>query len=86
MPASVEDKNRNWAWWILAVLVVPQFYFAKELLSAFALFTLAFAAIVLVIVAFIALQHVSERIFAYLATASRSAMNLAPHGKGNQPI
>jgi hypothetical protein len=44
-----KDKSRKWMWWFLAVVVALQLYFVRELLAAFALFAVAFAAIAFVI-------------------------------------
>jgi hypothetical protein len=43
-----KDKSRKWMWWFLAVIVALQLYFVRELLAAFALFVVGFAAIALV--------------------------------------
>ena len=40
-----KDKSRKWMWWFLGIVVALQLYFVRELLAAFALFALAFAAI-----------------------------------------
>jgi uncharacterized membrane protein YhaH (DUF805 family) len=45
-----KDKSRKWMWWFLAVVVAFQLYFVRELLAAFALFAVAFAAIAFAIV------------------------------------
>ena len=44
-----KDKSRKWMWWFLAGAVALQTYFVQELLAAFALFAVGFAAIALVI-------------------------------------
>ena len=44
-----KDKSRKWMWWFLAVIVAAQVYFVRELLAAFALFAMGFAAIAFVI-------------------------------------
>lgn len=44
-----KDKSRKWMWWFLGVVVAMQTYFVRELLAAFVLFTLGFAAIAAVI-------------------------------------
>jgi hypothetical protein len=43
--AKAKDNGRKWMWWFLAVVILIQLYFVKELLAAFALFALGFAAI-----------------------------------------
>ena len=39
-----KDKGRKWMWWFLGVLAALQLYFVRELLAAFALFAVGFAA------------------------------------------
>jgi len=53
---KTKDNGRKWMWRFLAVLVALQLYFVRELLAAFALFALAFAAIAFVIVSLYMLQ------------------------------
>jgi hypothetical protein len=45
---KTKDKSRKWMWGILAGIASLQLYFVWELLAAFALFALGFAAIALV--------------------------------------
>ncbi|MFI5057268.1 MAG: hypothetical protein ACHQLQ_03715 [Candidatus Acidiferrales bacterium] len=52
-----KDKSRKWMWWFLGVVAALQLYFVRELLAAFALFAVAFAAIALVIASLYALQR-----------------------------
>jgi hypothetical protein len=52
-----QDKSRKWMWWFLGVIAALQLYFVRELVAAFALFTVAFAAIALVIVSLYTLQR-----------------------------
>jgi hypothetical protein len=42
---KTKDIRRKWMWMFLATVVLLQVYFVQELLAAFALFTLGFAAI-----------------------------------------
>lgn len=44
-------------WWFLAVVVALQLYFVRELLAAFAMFAMGFAAIVFVIASVYMLQR-----------------------------
>ena len=46
---KTKDKRRKWMWMFLAVIVALQTYFVQELVAAFALFALGFAAIAFVI-------------------------------------
>ena len=52
-----KDKSRKWMWWFLGVVAALQLYFVRELLAAFALFAVAFAAIALVIAGLYTLQR-----------------------------
>jgi uncharacterized membrane protein YhaH (DUF805 family) len=52
-----KDKSRKWMWWFLGVIAALQLYFVRELLAAFALFAVAFAAIALVIASLYTLQR-----------------------------
>src|SRR6476661_3774161 len=47
---KIKDSNRKWMWWFLGVVLALQLYFVRELLAAFALFALGFAAIAFVVV------------------------------------
>jgi hypothetical protein len=42
---KTKDTRRKWMWMFLAAVVLLQVYFVQELLAAFALFALGFAAI-----------------------------------------
>ena len=46
---KTKDKSRKWMWWFLGMLGAMQLYFVRELLAAFALFALGFAAIAAVL-------------------------------------
>jgi hypothetical protein len=46
---KTEDKSRKWMWGFLGVIVLLQMYFVWELLAAFALFAMGFAAIACVV-------------------------------------
>ena len=46
---KTKDSSRKWMWWFLAIAVALQLYFVWELLAAFALFAVGFAAIALLI-------------------------------------
>lgn len=46
---KTNDKSRKWMWWLLGVVVAMQLYFVRELLAAFALFAIGFAAIAFVV-------------------------------------
>ena len=44
-----KDKSRKLMWWILGIIAAVQVYFVQELVAAFVLFALGFAAIASVI-------------------------------------
>jgi hypothetical protein len=44
MSKSKRDVNRKWLWYFLGAIAAFQLYFVRELLAAFALFILVFAA------------------------------------------
>ena len=53
---KIKDNGRKWMWWFLAVVVAFQLYFVRELLAAFALFAMGFAAIAFVVASVYMLQ------------------------------
>ena len=56
MKNKAKDNGRKWMWWFLAVVILLQMYFVKELLAAFALFAMGFAAIGFVVASLYMLQ------------------------------
>jgi hypothetical protein len=52
-----KDKGRKWMWWFLGGVAALQLYFVRELLAAFALFAVGFAAVALVIASLYTLQR-----------------------------
>ncbi len=52
-----KDNSRKWMWWFLGVILAMQLYFVRELLAAFALFVLGFAALASVVVVLYMLHH-----------------------------
>jgi hypothetical protein len=46
---KTKDKRRKWMWMFLAAIVALQTYFVQELVAAFALFAVGFAAIAFVL-------------------------------------
>jgi hypothetical protein len=71
---KTKDSSRKWMWWFLAVGVALQLYFVRELLAAFALFTLAFAAIALVLASVYFLQKGWEAGVARLAASENPVL------------
>lgn len=57
---KIKDNNRKWMWWFLGVVVALQLYFVRELLAAFALFAVGFAAIAFVVMSLYMMQKVWE--------------------------
>src|SRR6266850_6942661 len=54
---KLKDNGRIWLWGFLGVIVMSQLYVVQELLAAFALFALGFAAIAFVVASLYMLQH-----------------------------
>lgn len=83
MQTKPKDKGRIWLWGLLAVIVMSQIYFVQELLVAFVVFALGFAAIAFVVASLYMLQHCWELAVARLAVFRRPAMNVAPVSREN---
>lgn len=79
---KTKDKSRKWMWWFLGVLGALQLYFVRELLAAFALFALVFAAIAFVVVGIYMAQKTWEVAVARVAESNHPAVNLARRGAG----
>jgi hypothetical protein len=77
---KTKDSGRKWMWRFLGVLVALQLYFVRELLAAFALFALAFAAIAFVIVSLYMLQKGWEVAVARVADSGHPVVNFARRG------
>src|SRR5260221_5854879 len=54
---KTKEKSRKWMWGFLGMVLAMQMYFVRELLAAFALFALGFAAIASVVAAVYMLHH-----------------------------
>jgi hypothetical protein len=74
---EIKDKSRKWMWWFLGLVVAFQLYFVKELLAAFALFAVGFAAIAAVIMGLYTLQKTWEVGVAKLAESANPVMLFA---------
>jgi hypothetical protein len=79
-----KDNGRIWLWGILAVIVTSQLYVVRELLAAFALFTLGFAAIAFVAAGLYILQHCCELAVVRLVEIRRPAVNVPSVSPENQ--
>src|SRR5260370_30976152 len=77
---KTKDSGRKWMWWFLGVLAALQLYFVRELLAAFALFALAFAAIAFVIVSLYMLQKGWEVAVGRVADSNHRVVNFPRRG------
>ena len=75
-----KDNSRRLMWWFLGVVVAMQLYFVWELLAAFALFALGFAAITCVIASLYMLQKSWEIAVARVADSDHPVVNFARRG------
>lgn len=75
-----KDNKRKWMWWFLGAVVAFQLYFVRELLAAFALFAMGFAAIAFVIGSLYMLQKVWEAGVQRLADSQHPVVDLARRG------
>lgn len=77
---KIKDSGRKWMWWFLGVLVALQLYFVRELLAAFALFALGFAAIAFVIVGLYMLQKGWEVAVGRVVDSNHPVVNFVRRG------
>ncbi len=84
MQIEVRDNGRKWLWSFLAVLVMSQLYFVRELLATFALFAVVFAAIALPVVTLYTLQNCWKLAVARLADLRQPVLNMASVSRENQ--
>jgi hypothetical protein len=77
---KTKDSKRKWMWWFLGVVLALQLYFVRELLAAFALFALGFAAIAFVVVSLYMLQKVWEAGVQRVADSRHPVVDLARRG------
>ena len=75
-----KDKNRKWMWWFLGAVVALQLYYVREILAAFALFALGFAAIAFVVMSVYMMQKVWEAGVQRLADSQHPVVDLARRG------
>ena len=71
------DQGRKWMWGFLAVVVLLQTYFVRELLAAFALFAAVFALIATVTVGIYMAQKGWEFAVARVVASGHPAVTLA---------
>ena len=74
---KIKDGIRKWMWWALAALAALQLYVVRELLAAFALFAVAFAAIASVIFALYLVQKGWELAVSRVAASGHPIVNMA---------
>jgi hypothetical protein len=77
---KTKDSLRKWMWWFLGIGVALQLYFVRELLAAFALFALGFAAIGICLGSLYLLQKGWESGVARLAVSQNSWVLAARRG------
>jgi hypothetical protein len=77
---KTKDNGRKWMWWFLAVIAALQIYFVQELLAAFALFALGFAAIALAVGSLYMMHRVWVVAVERLADSQHPVMVTARHG------
>jgi len=74
---QTNDTRRAWLWWFLAFVAAWQLYFVRELVAAFALFAIVFAAIAFVVASLYMLTRISELAFSRLAELRQPTINIA---------
>jgi hypothetical protein len=84
LTTTSNDKNRKWMWYSLAAIAAPQFYFVRELLAAFAMFALVFAATAAVIACAYMLYLGGAAAAARLAPSRHPVMPIALGNKTSQ--
>lgn len=75
--AKNRDNGRIWLWGFLAVIALSQLYVVRELLAAFAIFAIGFAALALVVACVYVLQKSWELAVTRLAVLRHPVMNMA---------
>ena len=77
MQSKLKDNGRIWLWGFLAVIALAQLYVVRELLAAFALFALGFAALAFVVASLYMLQKSWELAVARLAALRHPVISIA---------
>ena len=77
MQTKRKDTGRIWLWGFLATIALAQLYIVRELLAAFALFALGFAALAIVVASLYLLQKSWELAVARLAALRQPVINMA---------
>ena len=77
MQSKFKDAGRMWLWGFLAIIALAQLYVVRELLAAFAIFALGFAALALVVASIYVLQKSAEFAVARLAALRHPVLDMA---------
>ena len=77
MQIKSKDPGRPWMWGLLAVIALAQLYVVQELVAAFALFAIGFAAIAFVVASVHMLVKCGELAVARLAVLRQPVTNMA---------
>ena len=77
MQSKLMDSGRKWLWGFLAVIALAQFYVVRELLAAFAIFALGFAALALVVGTLYMLQLSWELAVTRISALRRPVITMA---------
>jgi hypothetical protein len=72
-----KDQGRKWMWWFLAVIAALQLYFVRELLAAFALFSVVFVVIGSIITGLYFAQRAWAAGVARIADSTHPVVNFA---------
>lgn len=83
--AAIADDRRRWLWIFLAVLAASQLYLVKELVAAFALFALAFAAIAFLVIACYMLPKFWALGVARIAALRQPVLQVSPVTHDSKP-
>jgi hypothetical protein len=75
--SKFKDTGRIWLWGFLAIIALAQFYVVRELLAAFAIFVLGFAALAFVVASLYMLQKSWELAVARFAALRQPVINMA---------
>ena len=81
---QTNDAYRAWLWWLLALVAVSQLYFVRELVAAFALFAVVFAAIAFVVASLYLLIKVSGLALSRLAALRKPAISISAVPSGHR--
>jgi hypothetical protein len=71
------DSGRKWLWGFLAIFALAQIYVVRELLAAFVIFALGFAALAFVVVSLYILQKSWELAMARISAYRRPVISMA---------